>query len=73
MTTCGMHLATQPHRIAAAPAPMAGDRVGTVRRGALSGCTSKVCSAAQPSESRPIIMKAVTAEAEATQDYSTAA
>ena len=29
--------------------------------------------AAQPSESRPIIMKAVTAEAEATQDYSTAA
>ena len=31
------------------------------------------CAAAQPSESRPIIMKAVTAEAEATQDYSTAA
>ena len=30
-------------------------------------------TAAQPSESRPIIMKAVTAEAEATQDYSTAA
>ena len=31
------------------------------------------CAAPQPSESRPIIMKAVTAEAEATQDYSTAA
>ena len=69
MTTCGMHLAIQPHRTAAAAAaPMA---TALARAAHLAAVPAQ--SAAQPSESRPIIMKAVTAEAEATQDYSTAA
>ena len=68
MTTCGMHLATQPYRMAAAAAPMA----TALARAAHLAAVPAQC-AAQPSESRPIIMKAVTAEAEATQDYSTAA
>ena len=69
MTTCGMHLATQPHRIAVAAAPMA----TALARAAHLAAVPAQCAAPQPSESRPIIMKAVTAEAEATQDYSTAA
>ena len=46
-----------------------GDGVGAAHLAAVPA----QCAAPQPSESRPIIMKAVTAEAEATQDYSTAA
>ena len=68
MTTCGMHLATQLYCMAAAAAPTA----TALARAAHIAAIPAQCTA-QPSESRPIIMKAVTAEAEATQDYSTAA
>ena len=52
---------------AAAPTAMASARAAHL------AAVPAQCAAPQPSESRPIIMKAVTAEAEATQDYSTAA